>query len=70
MKHYYKTPTYKYLSKTVFEMVYCLGGVAGPSLGGIAMDAWPRTGLPVMLSCAPLLLLAGLAQGRAARAAR
>ena len=40
------------------------------ALGGIAMDAWPSTGLPVMLSCAPLLLLVGLLQRRAARAVR
>ena len=56
-------------ANTVFVMVYCLGGVAGPSLGGIAMDAWPRAGLPMLLSCAPLLLLTGLAF-RTLRAAR
>jgi hypothetical protein len=37
--------------------------VAGPSLGGIAMDAWPRTGLPLVLSGAAILLLVGLAFG-------
>jgi hypothetical protein len=42
-------------------MVYCLGGVAGPSLGGFAMDAWPGTGLPLVLSGAAVLLLVGLA---------
>ncbi len=56
-------------ANTVFVMVYCLGGVAGPSFGGIAMDAWPRAGLPMLLSCAPLLLLTGLAF-RTLRAAR
>ena len=54
-------------ANTVFVMVYCAGGVIGPSLGGFAMDRWPQTGLPAMLSAAPLLLLAGLAI-RAARA--
>jgi MFS family permease len=47
-------------ANTVFVMVYCAGGVIGPSLGGFAMDLWPRAGLPVMLAGAPLLLLAGL----------
>jgi MFS family permease len=50
-------------ANTVFVMVYCLGGVAGPSLGGFAMDAWPRTGLPLVLSGGAILLLVGLAFG-------
>lgn len=50
-------------ANTVFVMVYCLGGVIGPSLGGIAMDVWPRTGLPALLSGAALTMLAGLALG-------
>jgi len=41
--------------------VYCLGGVIGPSAGGIAMDMWPAQGLPVLLSGAALLMLGGLA---------
>jgi len=49
-------------ANTVFVMVYCTGGVIGPSLGGFAMDLWPRAGLPVILCAAPLLLLAGLAR--------
>ena len=48
-------------ANTVFVMVYCLGGVIGPSAGGFALDRWPMHGLPVLLSCAALLLLAGLA---------
>jgi MFS family permease len=48
-------------ANTVFVMVYCLGGVIGPSVGGIALDRWPRHGLPVLLSGAALLLLLGLA---------
>jgi MFS family permease len=48
-------------ANTAFVMVYCAGGVIGPSLGGFAMDHWPQAGLPAMLSAAPLLLLAGLA---------
>ena len=56
-------------ANTVFVMVYCAGGVIGPSVGGWAMDVWPQAGLPAMLCSAPLLMLAGLAV-RAARAAR
>jgi MFS family permease len=48
-------------ANTLFVMVYCLGGVIGPSLGGIAMDLWPSRGLPVLLSGAALLMLGGLA---------
>jgi MFS family permease len=56
-------------ANTVFVMVYCAGGVIGPSVGGFAMDAWPRGGLPAVLSVAPLLLLAGLARrGRSCEA--
>jgi MFS family permease len=47
-------------ANTVFVMVYCLGGVIGPSIGGFALDRWPTHGLPVLLSGAALLLLAGL----------
>ena len=50
-------------ANTVFVMVYCLGGVIGPSVGGIAMDAWPHHGLQALLSGAAFLLLAGLALG-------
>jgi MFS family permease len=50
-------------ANTVFVMVYCLGGVIGPSVGGIAMDAWPHHGLQGLLSGAAFLLLAGLALG-------
>jgi len=49
-------------ANTVFVMVYCLGGVIGPSLGGIAMDMWPSAGLPALLSSAALMMLAGLAR--------
>jgi len=48
-------------ANTVFVMVYCLGGVIGPSAGGMAMDLWPNRGLPVLLSGAASLMLAGLA---------
>jgi MFS family permease len=50
-------------ANTLFVMVYCLGGVIGPSVGGMAMDLWPGWGLPVLLSGAALLMLAGLAIG-------
>ena len=48
-------------ANTLFVMVYCLGGVIGPSAGGIAMDLWPNRGLPYLLSGAALLMLVGLA---------
>jgi len=50
-------------ANTLFVIVYCLGGVIGPSLGGIAMDKWPSNGLPALLSGAALVLLVGLAMG-------
>jgi MFS family permease len=53
-------------ANTLFVMVYCLGGVIGPSAGGIAMDLWPGRGLPVLLSGAACLMLGGLAVNRRA----
>ena len=47
-------------ANTVYVVVYCAGGIVGPSLGGLAMDAWTPNGLLVFLSGAPLLLAAGL----------
>jgi MFS family permease len=47
-------------ANTVFVVVYCAGGIVGPSLGGFAMDCWSPNGLLVFLSCAPLPLGAGL----------
>jgi MFS family permease len=47
-------------ANTLFVMVYCLGGVIGPSAGGMAMDLWPSRGLPILLSGAALLMLGGL----------
>ena len=47
-------------ANTVFVMAYCLGGVIGPSVGGIAMDEWPRTGLQALLSGSAFCLLAVL----------
>ena len=52
---------------TLFVMVYCLGGVIGPSVGGMAMDLWPQRGLQVLLSGAAGLMLAGLVLGAALR---
>jgi MFS family permease len=57
-------------ANTLFVMVYCLGGVIGPSTGGIAMDLWPNWGLPVLLSGAALLMLGGLALSRSRPAAK
>jgi MFS family permease len=52
-------------ANTVFVVVYCAGGIVGPSIGGLAMDAWTPNGLLVFLSSAPLLLAAGwLLRGR------
>jgi MFS family permease len=48
-------------ANTLFVMVYCLGGVIGPSAGGMAMDLWPGRGLPLLLSGAAALMLGGLA---------
>jgi MFS family permease len=48
-------------ANTAFVMVYCMGGVIGPSLGGLVMDLWPRLGLPALLSLAPAILLLTLA---------
>jgi MFS family permease len=47
-------------ANTVYVVVYCAGGIIGPSLGGFAMDLWRPSGLLVFLSCAPLLLAGGL----------
>jgi MFS family permease len=47
-------------ANTAFVMVYCVGGVIGPSAGGFALDRWPQHGLPALLSGAALMLLAGL----------
>jgi MFS family permease len=47
-------------ANTVFVVVYCAGGIVGPSLGGLAMDWWRPNGLLVFLSGAPLLLAFGL----------
>ncbi len=52
-------------ANTLFVMVYCCGGVIGPSAGGMAMDLWPSRGLPLLLSGAASLMLAGLAVGSA-----
>jgi MFS family permease len=57
-------------ANTLFVMVYCLGGVIGPSAGGMAMDLWPSRGLPVLLSGAALLMLGGLALGSLLRKRR
>jgi MFS family permease len=47
-------------ANAVFVVVYCAGGIVGPSLGGLAMDGWTPNGLLVFLSAAPLLLGTGL----------
>lgn len=47
-------------ANTVFVMVYCAGGVVGPSVGGLAMDRWQVGGFVAFVSAAALLLVAGL----------
>ena len=47
-------------ANTVFVVVYCAGGVLGPSLGGLSMDLWRPAGLMVFVSAAALLLIVGL----------
>jgi len=54
-------------ANTLFVMVYCLGGVIGPSAGGFALDRWPVHGLPALLSGAAVLMLGGLALGAVPR---
>ena len=44
-------------ANAAFVMVYCAGGIVGPSLGGMAMDLWTPNGLIVFLSSVPLLLI-------------
>lgn len=51
-------------ANTLFVMIYCSGGVLGPSVGGLMMDLWPHHGLPALLSAAAFGLLAGLLLGR------
>jgi MFS family permease len=57
-------------ANTVFVMIYCAGGMLGPSVGGLMMDLWPRHGLPVLLSAAAFGLLGGLIFGRRPRPPR
>ena len=57
-------------ANTLFVMIYCCGGVIGPSVGGLAMDLWPRHGLAALLSLAAFALLAGLLAGRRLREVR
>jgi predicted MFS family arabinose efflux permease len=47
-------------ANTLFVMVYCLGGVIGPSVGGFCMDASPRFGLQALLSAGACILFLGL----------
>ncbi|HEX4674933.1 MAG TPA: MFS transporter, partial [Steroidobacteraceae bacterium] len=47
-------------ANSVFVVVYCLGGLVGPGLGGLAMDWWTPQGLIAFLSCVPLLLVVPL----------
>ena len=50
-------------ANTVFVMVYCFGGVIGPSLGGLLMDAWPGRGLLWLLAGTAAVMVVALAGG-------
>lgn len=47
-------------ANTVFVMVYCAGGVLGPSIGGLTLDVWGSTGLVAFVGGAALMLALGL----------
>ena len=47
-------------ANALFVMVYCAGGVVGPTVGGLAMDLWNPNGLVVFLSGAASLLAVGI----------
>lgn len=47
-------------ANTLFVMIYCVGGIIGPSIGGFLLDAWPHWGLCVLVACAAGVLLAGI----------
>ncbi len=56
-------------ANAVFVVVYCGGGIIGPTVGGLAMDVWNPNGLMLFLSAAASLLLVGLlAEARLHRA--
>jgi len=57
-------------ANTLFVMIYCCGGILGPSIGGLVMDLSPRNGLPVMLALPAFLLGAVLLGGLAMRRRR
>jgi MFS family permease len=48
-------------ANTLFVMIYCVGGVVGPGIGGLALDTWPHWGFCVLVASAAAMLLAGLA---------
>jgi len=47
-------------ANTVFVMVYCAGGIVGPTVGGLALDLWSPNGLMLFLSFAACVLIVGL----------
>lgn len=55
-------------ANTLFVMIYCVGGVIGPSAGGLAMALWPHRGLPTLLCGAALSLAVALVVGALRRA--
>jgi MFS family permease len=61
------SPTTLAGANTLFVMIYCVGGVIGPSVGGLAMAVWPERGLPALLCVAALSLALALAVGAVRR---
>ncbi len=51
-------PAHLAAANTVFVMVYNVGSVTGPIIGGGAMDLWPRGGLPMTIAIAAVILIA------------
>ena len=47
-------------ANAAFVMIYCAGGVIGPTVGGLAMDLWNPNSLIVFLSSATSLLVVAL----------
>jgi MFS family permease len=47
-------------ANTIFVVVYCAGALAGPTLGGLAMDLWPPYGFVMFLSAAAAVVIVGL----------
>ena len=47
-------------ANAAFVMIYCAGGVIGPTVGGLTMDVWSPNSLIVFLSAATFILVIAL----------